>query len=63
MIKNTAFKFLIEFNYIWILNLWLAQSGCMFSMFEQLEESQEAYDEMNGRKYDGNELKIVYIKE
>ncbi len=35
----------------------------MFSMFEQLEESQEAYDEMNGRKYDGNELKIVYIKE
>jgi len=32
-------------------------------MFEQLEESQEAYDEMNGRKYDGNELKIVYIKE
>jgi hypothetical protein len=32
-------------------------------MFDNIDESQEAYEEMNGRKYDGNELKLVYIKE
>ena len=35
----------------------------MFCMFTLLDDAQEAYENMNGRKYDGNDLKIVYIKE
>jgi len=35
----------------------------MFCYFKTVEESQSAFENMNGRKFDGNELKIVYIKE
>lgn len=34
----------------------------MFCTFKDIEMAQAAYEEMNGRKYDGNELKLIYIK-
>jgi hypothetical protein len=35
----------------------------MFCVFKSLESSISAFETMNGRKFDGNELKIIYIKE
>ena len=35
----------------------------MFCQFNSVDEAQSAFENMNGRKFDGNEMKIVYIKE
>jgi hypothetical protein len=35
----------------------------MFCVFKSLDSAITAFETMNGRKFDGNELKIIYIKE
>lgn len=40
-----------------------AQAGSMFCTFKEINMAQEAYEQMNGRKYDGNELKLIYIRQ
>jgi len=35
----------------------------MFCEFNEIDEAQSAFENINGLKFDGNELKIIYIKE
>lgn len=40
-----------------------AESGCIFMEFCELEGAQSAMNAMMGRKFDNNELKMIYIDE
>eukprot|EP01017_Pseudomicrothorax_dubius_P008685 TRINITY_DN1286_c0_g1_i12.p4 TRINITY_DN1286_c0_g1~~TRINITY_DN1286_c0_g1_i12.p4 ORF type:complete len:126 (-),score=37.01 TRINITY_DN1286_c0_g1_i12:146-523(-) len=40
-----------------------AEAGCVFIMFGEKEQAEKAHKEMNGKKFDKKDLKLVFINE